>query len=102
MRVVFEVVFGEHDGTGLETRGLDYVGAHFEKPVVHAANQVGPGADDVLVAALVSQATVIRGAQILPEHEGAECAVQNEDSFGEQLVQELDPVRIGGHCWMPA
>ena len=49
----------------------------------------------------VTSAAVILCAQIFAEHEGAECAVQNEDSFGEQLLEELDPVRIGGHCGMP-
>ena len=101
-RVRLETVLGEHDGTGLEARGLDYVGADFEKAVVHAANQVGPRAHDVLVASFVASAAVVRRAQIFAEHEGAERAVQNEDSFGEQLLEELDPVRIGGHCWMPA
>ena len=100
-RVRLEAVLGEHDGTRLEARGLDNVGAHFEKAVVHPANQLGPRADDVLVASFVLSAAVVRGAQIFAEHEGAECAVQNEDSFGEQLLEELDPVRIGGHCWMP-
>ena len=97
-RVGLEAVLGEHDWTGLEARGLDDVGADFEKAVVHPANQVGPGADDVLVASFVAGAAVVLGAQIFAEHEGAESAVQNEDSFGEQLLEELDPVRIGGHC----
>ena len=97
-RVGLEAVLGEHDRTGLEARGLDDVGADFEKAVVHPANQIGPRADDVLVASFVAGAAVVRGAQIFAEHESAESAVQNEDSFFEQFFEELDPVRIGGHC----
>ncbi len=101
-RVLFEAVLGEHDWTRLKARGLDDVGADFEKAVVHAADQIGPRAHDVLVASFVARAAVVRGAQIFAEHESAERAVQNEDSFGEHLPEELDPVRIGGHCWVPA
>ncbi len=101
-RFRFETVLGEHDWAGLEARSLDYVGADFEKACVHPANQFRPRAHNVLVTSFVASAAVIRRAQIFAEHEGAECAVQNEDSFGEQLLEELDPVRIGGHCWMPA
>ncbi len=69
---------------------------------MHAANQLGPRPHDVLVAALIARAAVVCGGQVLAEHEGAEGAVQNEDPFGEQLLEELDPVCIGGHCWVPA
>ena len=100
-RVLLEAILGEHDRTGLEARGLDNVGAGFEKTVVHAANQVWPRAHDVLVASFVARAAVVGGGEIFAEHESAERAVQNEDSFGEQLLEELDPVRVGGHCWVP-
>ena len=100
-RVLFEIVLGEHDRARLKARSLNYIRAHFEKAVVHPANQLRPRAHDVLVASFVSSATVICGAQIFAEHKGAESPVQNEDSFSEQLLEELDPVRIGGHCWMP-
>ena len=100
-RILLEAVLGEHDGTSLETRGLDNVGADFEKAVVHSANQIRPRAHDVLVAAFVASATVVSGGQVLAEHEGAERAVQNEDSFGEQLFEELDPLRVGDHFRQP-
>ncbi len=86
-RFRLETVLGEHDRARLKARGLDYVGAHFEKACVHPANQIRPRAHDVLVASLVASAAVIRRAQIFAEHKGAECAVQNEDSFGEQLLE---------------
>src|SRR5205823_2375882 len=58
--LVREPVFGERDARAAEGVGLDDVGAGGEVALVHVAHDVGPGEDEVLVAALVRLAGLRR------------------------------------------
>ena len=65
---------------------------------MHRADRVGAGPHDVLVAALELRPAEVLGPEIEPLDIGAEGAVKHDDALGENLLEELDPVRIGRHC----
>ena len=90
-RLVGEVVFVEHERKGAERRRFHPVTAGGEELVVHPCDQVGPGQDEVFVAAFERLAAEIVGSEILGLHEGAECAVEDE----HPLPQRIEERRFG-------
>jgi hypothetical protein len=97
--VRLQTILGQHDRRGAEARSLDNIGADFEESVMHRADQIRPGAHHVLVASFETHATVVFGAQVMPEHAGAERAVDYDDSLFEQLLEQLDPGAVGIHSY---
>ncbi len=97
MGLVRETVLAEDVGDCAKGRGFDKVGAHFEEALMHLADSVGAGEDDVFVAALVLRAAEVLGSEIEPLDIGAERAVDHEDALRQQLPKELYSSRVSQH-----
>ncbi len=63
-RPVGQAVLGEHDRRAAEGVGLDEIGAGLEIGAVDIEDDIGPGHDEVLVAALELDAAEVLGSQI--------------------------------------
>ena len=80
-----DVVLAERDGEGAEAGGLDDVDADVEEGVVHPGDDVGPGDDEQLVAALEGLAAEVVGAQVEGLDVGAEGAVVDDDALVDEI-----------------
>src|SRR5271166_3114304 len=98
MRLVRETVLAEDVGNRAESRGLDEVGAGLEEAAMHGADDVGPGEDDMLVAALVLRAAEILGPEVEALDVSAERAVDHEDTIREQLLEEVYSGSVCHQC----
>ncbi len=82
-----DVVLGQDDRERPEGGRLDRVDADGEELVVHLADEVGAGEDEVLVAPLEGGAAEVVGAEIVVLGPGAERAVEDEDAVAESVEE---------------
>ena len=98
-RAVLQAVLGEHGRHSPERVRRDDVGLRGEVGLVDAADDVGPGDDEVLVAALeIGPAEILRGEVRLLEHRPHR-AVDDEDPLRQELEELLSARRVTGE-WM--
>ena len=79
--LVGDAVLAEGDRKGAEGRRLDGVHADLEERAVHALDDVGPGQDDVFVAAFELGAAEVLGGEVALLDVGAEGAVEHDDAL---------------------
>ena len=91
--LVGDVVLVEHRREAAEARRLDGVDADVEERGVHAADDVGPGEAQHLVAALERGAAEVVGGQVEALDVRPEGAVEDDDPFGDGIE-----VGLPGHC----
>ena len=82
---VGQVVLGQHGGERPEGVGLHDVDADFEERGVEALDDVGPGEDQHLVAALEGGPTEVVGGQVLQLHPRAAPAVEHHHPVAHRL-----------------
>ena len=94
--LVGEAVLVEHERERAERRGLDAVDAGLEELVVHLGDEVGPGRDEVLVAALERFAAEVVGAEVVALHPRAERAVEHEHALVERVEERVHGAAADG------
>src|SRR5436309_352244 len=87
--LVLKAVLAEHDARAAEGIGLDDVRAGGEVALVHVADHVGAGQDQVLVAALVLGATEVPGGEVATLDVRPRRAVEDDDALGEKGAQAV-------------
>ena len=87
--LVRQVVLGEHEGRGPEGIRLDHVRAGGQVVAVHPEDDVRPGQDEVLVAALELSAPEVLRRQLLPLEPCSGGPIEDEDPLREELVERL-------------
>src|SRR6059036_1787064 len=95
--LVLQAVLAEHDARAAEGVGLDDVRAGGEVALVHLADHVGAGEDQVLVAALVLGAAEVPGGEIATLDVRPGRAVEDDDALGEEGAQTV--AAGGGAHW---
>ena len=88
-RLVGESVLVEDEREGAESGGLDTVDAHREELVVHPGDEIGPGHDELLVAALQHLAAEIVRTEVLSLHPRTERPVEHEHAFVERVEERV-------------
>ena len=92
-----DAVLAERDGEERPERGrLDHVDADLEEGVVHPGDDVGPGDDEHLVAALEGLAAEVVRAQPEHLHVGAEGAVVDDDPLDSPIPGTSRVLARGG------
>ncbi len=95
-RPVGQAVLGQHQRGPAEGIRLDHVRAGVEVLRVHPAHEIGAGQDQVLVAALELRAPEVLGSQVLALHPGARGPVEDQNPLGEELLERLGALALGG------
>ena len=83
-------ILGQHNGGGAEGVGLDDVGPGIQMSLVYVTDNVGPGENQVLIAALVVQAAEVVGTQVAGLYRRAHRAVQHQDALSQRGFQVVD------------
>ncbi len=99
---VGQVVLRQHDRRSAEGVGLDDVGARFEVGAMDAEDDVGPGLDQDLVAALPAGPAEVLGTETGGLEHRAGRAVEHEDPLVHQGPEFGRPVVIPVHGASPS
>ncbi len=94
-RLVLEPVLRQHQRSAAEGVGLDEVGAGREVGPVDVEDDIRPGADQDLVAALELRAAEVPGAEVLRLQHRPGRPVEHQDALRHDRAQLLRAVAAG-------